>query len=66
MKDSGEGKKRDRKKWDREHYTKIVYDERNEIVAAFREKCKREGVAQSSILRKAVYDFLGKEGGKEK
>lgn len=50
------------RKWEREHYTAIRYDERNEIVAAFKEKCKKEGVPQASILRKAVLDFLNGEG----
>ena len=51
-----------KRRYNQSHYSSIRYEEKKEIVEAFREKCRRENVAQADILRKAVLEFLGKEG----
>lgn len=46
--------------WKRRNYTRIAFDVDKEDGIAFKEKCQKENVSQSEILKAAVYDFLGK------
>lgn len=48
-----------RKRWNQENYTKIGVDIWKDDAKRFKEKCKRENVTQASILKDAIYKFLG-------
>ena len=46
--------------WMARNYMRIVCLVDKEDGIAFKEKCQKENVSQSEILKAAVYDFLGK------
>lgn len=52
-----------RRRYNKEHYKQIVFEEKKEIVEAFREKCQKRGITQSTILRKAILEFLAEDDG---
>lgn len=48
-------------RWNKNHYSPITVQLPIETVERFREKCKAEGISQTSIIRDAIEAFLEKE-----
>lgn len=46
--------------WKKRNYAQIKCDIDKQDGERFREKCKAENIPQAQILKKAVYDFIGK------
>lgn len=46
-------------RWNKAHYKKIIIQLDSGLIDRFREKCKRDGIAQAAIIREAIKNYLG-------
>lgn len=46
-------------RWKAANYKRIIVEIPKEDGKRFKEKCERENVTQASILKEAIYKFLG-------
>lgn len=49
-----------KRRYNEKVYTQLSFSEKKEIVAAFKEKCEKEGIPQAQIFKQAIQDFLKK------
>ena len=56
-----EARKAANRKWDAENYIRISFGLPKELVKEFRDKCRVDGVSQTSIIKEAMENFLGKK-----
>lgn len=47
-----------KRRYNEKVYTQISFSVPKEMAAAFKEKCKSDGISQAQILKKAINDFL--------
>lgn len=48
-----------KRRYNEKTYTMLAAQLPKELVAEFKEKCKRQGVSQASVLKLAIEDYIG-------